>query len=107
MTASYPIGYRVGKLRLLEEVSLSSGSAVKVKLLCDCGRRASIQFRDFVSRLIGCGKCTVIPSDEMTSRKFGKLRMLNPIDVFPSSNKKHQWVCDCGLETTARIQYGY
>jgi len=40
----------------------------------------------------------------MAIRKFNSLRMKDPVEVAPRSNKKFSWVCDCGRETTATVQ---
>jgi predicted SprT family Zn-dependent metalloprotease len=36
-------------------------------------------------------------------RKFGKLRIKIPQDILPGSNRKIEWICDCGREITTRI----
>lgn len=40
----------------------------------------------------------------MAVRKFNSLRMKDPVEVAPCSNKKFSWVCDCGNETVAKMQ---
>lgn len=44
-------------------------------------------------------------TEEITIRKFKKLRMKNPRAVFPNSHKREIWICDCGREKIAQISY--
>jgi hypothetical protein len=44
------------------------------------------------------GKYDLISALEISSKKFGKLRVKIPQSIKPGSNKKIEWICDCGRE---------
>jgi hypothetical protein len=89
----------VGEERTVHERTTRLGT-----FLCRCGKEFETQFRKAVLRLkTSCGTCKVIKEEEMGGRKFGKLRMKVPKDVFPVSEIMEDWVCDCGNEKSVQI----
>jgi len=84
---------------------LSHGSHASILWTCDCGRQAARSYREVVKgRSKNCGRCNWLTAEDMAIRKFNSLRMKDPVEVAPRSNKKFSWVCDCGRETTATVQ---
>ncbi len=95
---------RFGKLCLISNVNISSGSTRKVLWMCDCGRTAEKRIGNVVRGITKtCGRCNEISAEEMMVRKFGKLRMRDPSAVTTGSGKKVIWVCDCGREVNTII----
>ncbi len=94
-------GTKFGGLTLLEDCQHSSGSKKKVEWTCDCGRVFSAIVKNVTrGNSTSCGRCNEVTSEEMAVRKFGRLRMKEPIGISPHSHKKVVWSCDCGKETT-------
>jgi len=90
---------KFGKLRIKILQNIKPGSAKKVWWICDCGREKLIQIRCVLSgESTSCGLCNQISAMEMAIKKFGKLRIKIPQDILPGSNKKIEWICDCGRE---------
>lgn len=97
---------RFGKLRMKEPAAVTSGSAKKVTWVCDCGREKDIMILSVVNGATSsCTKCDHLSMEEMASRKFGRLRMKEPIEINPWSHGKIWWVCDCGREKKISIRY--
>lgn len=44
-------------------------------------------------------------AEETQTQKFGKLQIKNPKTIFPNSHRRETWVCECGRETEASINY--
>lgn len=90
---------KFGKLRMKDPEIVTSGSAKRKIFICDCGKETEKQIHNVVSGVTrSCGRCNEISAEDMTSRKFGKLRMKFPRAILLGSNKKEIWVCDCGKE---------
>jgi hypothetical protein len=89
---------KFGKLSPLSPVGPEQfGSHKKVLCRCDCGREKEISIRKMVSHHTStCGRCNEISESEMSIRRFGKLRIQNPVNIKPGSNRLVEWVCDCG-----------
>jgi predicted SprT family Zn-dependent metalloprotease len=95
---------KYGRLKLKYPKSLLKGSHKKVEWICDCGREKLISIKKVISgHITSCGLCNFISAEEIASRKFGKLRIKIPQDIFPGSNKKIEWICDCGREKLIRV----
>ncbi len=95
---------KFGKLRIEFPEEVSPGSARKIWALCDCGNRTFTRINClFTGNTKSCGHCNDIRAEEMATRKFGSLRMKEPITISPGSNKKTFWLCDCGKELDAKI----
>jgi len=98
---------KFGKLCLADTKGLAYISPESHKRLlwqCDCGRTKEIQARYVLQKTIGtCGRCNELTAEELTTRKFGRLRMRNPVTALANSNKKVWWVCDCGRETFTKM----
>lgn len=50
-----------------------------------------------------CGTCNVITADEIKNRKFGKLTIIEPRDVYKYETSTIACMCDCGNETNAIV----
>jgi hypothetical protein len=97
---------KFGKLRIKIPQDITSGSAKKIKWICDCGREKLIQISCVLSnQTTSCGQCNLISAAEIAIKKFGKLRIKTPQDILPGSNKKIWWICDCGKEKLISICY--
>jgi hypothetical protein len=95
---------KFGKLRIKIPQSVNFGSAKKITWICDCGRETITPVNRVISgKTESCGRCSVIPLSEMIEKKFGKLRIKIPKDVFPGSARKIEWICDCGQEAIKQI----
>ena len=93
------------KLRMKHPISTKPGSGKKVEWLCDCGSSIVTSVYSVVSgRCSSCGKCNLLSKEYFEVTKFKKLRMKYPISIGSGSNKKVEWLCDCGLSMTASIQ---
>lgn len=93
------IGDKYGKLQLLEEFSHPFSKETKINCLCDCGKEKDVMIRHLLSGATkSCGKCNEKPSEYWNNLKFGKLQMKFPQDIHINSNKKVDWICDCGRE---------
>jgi hypothetical protein len=96
---------RFSKLRAEVPDNISSGSHLRVLWTCDCGRQVSRMYRDVEKgRTIDCGRCGWLTAEELAVRKFNSLKMKNPVEIAPCSNKQIVWVCDCGKEVAAVMQ---
>jgi predicted SprT family Zn-dependent metalloprotease/GNAT superfamily N-acetyltransferase len=72
--------------------------------LCECGKTASLKVRQVTTGRTGsCGRCNILPASHFISTKYGKLRMMEPVDTHPTSHKKMKWMCDCGGESVATV----
>jgi hypothetical protein len=102
--ASEIILKKFGKLRIKIPQDITSGSNKKIEWICDCGREKLIQISVVLSgKSTSCGQCNLISSNEISSKKFGKLRIKIPQDIKPGSHKKTWWICDCGREKLIKI----
>jgi hypothetical protein len=88
---------KFGKLRVKTPQNVLPGSSKKVGWVCDCGREKMLRVDNVLNGIAkSCGRCNVILANEMEKKKFGSLTIKIPQDVFPGSNKKIEWMCDCG-----------
>ncbi len=96
-------GMKFGKLRIVNSFETKPNSARRAEWACDCGRTTeAVVYAVTTGAIASCGICIkldVISADEMSRRKFGKLRLKDPVDIQPGSSKKYTWICDCGNET--------
>src|SRR5271157_5935878 len=91
---------KFGKLLMKLPIEVSPGSGKKIEWVCDCGRTTLAQMCKVTSGYTKtCGKCSIISALELKEKKFGKLRMKDPVDTKPGSHQKVQWICDCGQTT--------
>jgi hypothetical protein len=111
LTALEIANKKFGKLQIKIPQDITVGSHKKVSWVCDCGKEKLIQTSVVLSgQSISCGRCNIISSNEISSKKFGKLRIKTPQDILPGSNKKVEWICDCEREKLISIYsviYGY
>jgi hypothetical protein len=92
---------KFGHLKVKIPQNLSSSNK-KILWICDCGREKLINIHSVISGItVRCGYCNEISAEEIKNRKFGKLRIKEPQDILPGSDKKVAWTCDCGGETLA------
>jgi hypothetical protein len=104
ISAADIITKKFGKLRIKIPQDIKPGSAKKIWWICDCGKEKLIQTNVVLSgHSVSCGQCNQITANEIISKKFGKLRIKTPQDILPGSNKKIEWICDCGRETIKQI----
>jgi hypothetical protein len=95
---------KFGKLQIRVSQNVQFGSHKKIEWICDCGKEKLIPVRCVLSgHTTSCGQCSIIPAAEIAIKKFGKLRIKTPQDIFPGSDKKIWWVCDCGQEKLINI----
>jgi hypothetical protein len=101
MSNVYPehLKNKFGKLSLVNPIHLLSESDKKALWKCDCGKEKFILIKNVLSgKSSSCGQCNLITAAEIATKKFGKLRIKTPQDILPGSNKKVEWICDCGKE---------
>jgi hypothetical protein len=97
---------KFGKLHIKTPQNILPGSNQYTTWVCDCGRETNKQIYQVIhGYTTSCGLCNLIPADIIADTKFGKLRIKIPQDIFPGSDEKIVWICDCGKETTTRISY--
>jgi hypothetical protein len=97
---------KFGKLQIKTPQNITRGSHKKIEWICDCGREKLIEMDSVLFGLTtSCGQCNQITAAEVSSKKFGKLRIKNSINVFPWSTKKVVWICDCGREKLIKISF--
>jgi hypothetical protein len=98
---------KFGKLRMKDPKAVTAGSNTRTVWICDCGRETQpIVIKSVTRGLVkSCGRCSEISAEIMRKKKFGKLRIKNPIPVTPGSGKKILWVCDCGREVKSVIAH--
>jgi len=97
-------GTQFNKLRLKYSIMTTLSSTKSAEWVCDCGK-SSYKIIGNVTKgnTKSCGRCNEISAEEMTTRKFGKLRMKNPAPVTSGSGKRMMWICDCGKEVKILI----
>jgi predicted PP-loop superfamily ATPase len=92
---------KFGKLRVKTPENTLPGSARKIEWICDCGNTCEYKIIMVTNgSATTCGKCNEISAEEISKRKFGKLRIKVSKNILPGSNKKVAWICDCGRETS-------
>jgi hypothetical protein len=100
-------GRKFGKLCLANAKGLTYISPESHRRLlwkCDCSRTKEIQARYVMKGTIKtCGRCNELTVEELTTHKFGRLKMRDPATILANSNKKVWWVCDCGRELLASV----
>jgi GNAT superfamily N-acetyltransferase len=90
---------KFGKLHIITPQNISPGSHKKITWICDCGNETIKQISSVISGITkSCGKCDIILTEDIALRKFGKLRIKIPRDMFSKSHKKVACICDCGKE---------
>ena len=90
---------KFGKLKIKVPCDMKPGSHRKVEWICDCGKETITKiFLVTDGTTTSCGRCNEISAEEMTTRKFGELKMKYPKNIKPGSNEKVEWICDCGKE---------
>jgi hypothetical protein len=88
---------KFGKLRIKTSQNVLPWSDKKTVWICDCGREKEIVIHSVLSGVsTSCGFCNIIYAADISRRKFGKLLIKTPQDILPKSNKKIEWICDCG-----------
>jgi hypothetical protein len=81
------------------------GSHEKIWWLCKCGKRTlAVIYSVICGDTKSCGECNLVTAEELSKRKFGKLRVKNLRDVHPYSIKKIECICDCGNEPLVKIR---
>ncbi|HED05729.1 MAG TPA: hypothetical protein ENI61_03490, partial [Ignavibacteria bacterium] len=95
---------KFGKLRMKNPEAYTKGSGKKVEWVCDCGKEKLISIHNVTNgNTVSCGNCNLLSKEYFTETKFGKLRMKNPEAYHKNSDKKTEWICDCGKEKLVRI----
>jgi predicted PP-loop superfamily ATPase len=95
---------KFGKLHIKTPQNIKPGAHKKITWICDCGKETIIRVGHVTSgRTRSCGRCKEISAEEVSTRKFGKLRIQKPKSILPSSQEKIKWVCDCGREILKHI----
>jgi predicted SprT family Zn-dependent metalloprotease len=102
--AEYWSNTKFGMLRMKNPVNVKPMSDLMVPWLCDCGQE-SIKRIKYVVRgdIVNCGRCRLRDASYWAITKFGKLRMKFPIEISEMSNKKVEWICDCGSNSIAFV----
>jgi hypothetical protein len=99
ITASEIATKKFGKLRIKTPQDVLPGSTKKIEWICDCGKEKNIGIKYVLCSVsTSCGLCNLISAEEISKRKFCKLRIKEPQDILPGSKKKIIWICDCGKE---------
>ncbi|HED05389.1 MAG TPA: hypothetical protein ENI61_01735, partial [Ignavibacteria bacterium] len=95
---------KFGKLKMKYPETYHKSSSKKVKWVCDCGKEKLILIYNITSGgAKTCGNCNLLSKEYFTKTKFGKLMMKNPKAYTKGSDKKVEWICDCGKEKLIRI----
>ena len=95
---------KFGKLKVVNPISIHKGSDKTILFKCDCGNTKAIQAKIvFSGDAKSCGTCNKLSAEYLSKYKFGKLKSKNPVSISSGSNKKLEWVCDCGQETTVSM----
>jgi hypothetical protein len=90
---------KFGKLTIHFDGVLTKGSNKFVKCICECGNNTEIMAHKVISgHTKSCGKCNVIRADDLAKMKFRFLRTEYKHDIHKGSNKKIEWICDCGTK---------
>ncbi len=90
---------KFGSLRMKDPFDATRFSNVKTVWSCDCGRELEARISTITTgHTTSCGKCNILSAEELSTRKFGKLRMRDPKETKPFSMNKEWFVCDCGRE---------
>jgi hypothetical protein len=97
---------KFGKLRIETPINTKPFSSRLVRWICDCGNITTKSIASVISgNTSSCGMCNVMPIDQISTRKFGSLRIANPISIKPNSNKYIDWICDCGKIVSKKISH--
>lgn len=91
------LNQKFGKLKLRDDIKVTPGSHARVWWLCDCGKDVQQSIRYVTrGRSTDCRRCNAFSQSIMASTKFGKLKLIDPVECLPASEKKLSWQCDCG-----------
>lgn len=87
------------------QVLPSKGSKQIILFDCSCGGKSVPKiWKNFANgHTKNCGRCNILTAEHLSTAKFGKLRMKDPEDTLPHSNKKTFWICDCGKEAFTKV----
>ncbi len=97
---------KYSKLRMKDPIEIYANSNKIRTWVCDCGKETECQVYNVTRGLIKtCGKCNLIPKSYFETIKYGKLKLKNPQDLYPQSEKLTTWLCDCGNEITTKSCY--
>lgn len=95
---------KFGKLHVKEAQWVSTYSNKYIWWICECGKEILKKINCVLkNHTKSCGKCSLITAEEMKTWKRFKLRMKDPKDIKPGSEKEADWLCDCGGEITTKI----
>jgi predicted SprT family Zn-dependent metalloprotease/very-short-patch-repair endonuclease len=87
-----------------ESQTLQTNSIKTALFKCVCGRTEFLKIREVFGKIRKtCGKCNDISSEEISSKKFGRLQIKNPETIKRFSEKKIDWICDCGNEIKTNV----
>ena len=102
-TPEYLKGKKFGKLAFISTAPSVKGRS-HCLWICDCGNETMVPTLGvFRYHTTSCGKCNSFSKEHFESTKYGKLRMLIPIECSPGSGKKVVWLCDCGNTRLASL----
>ena len=110
LTAEELVSRKFNSLRMKDPVEVASQSNKSFEWLCDCGKETVATMQDvFKGHTKSCGTCELygrvapISAADMSTRKFGSLRMKSPSEIIPGSHRKVVWLCDCGRDKAIDI----
>ena len=104
ITAEEIAGKLYGDLIIEIPQDIKPGSGKKIGWICKCGRKTKAVIKNVMTgNTTSCGMCNLITAEEIAKRKFGRFRMINPIDTLPWATAESDFECDCGNIVTKPI----
>ncbi len=99
-------GTRFGKLRYIgTNQKVFIGGTSKYPFECECGNSVFCPLARVSRGQKTCGHCGVKPAEWWSAKKFGRLRIKNPLSIYISSDKKVEFCCDCGNTKLIKINH--
>ena len=102
MKTKIEVGFKSGKLTVVENTDQRKSGYMILKCKCDCGNTIFVDTRKLQrGTAVSCG-CTpqIIPGTaDLTGRRFGKLLCIEQTDVRKGGRVVWRCKCDCGNET--------
>ena len=93
-----------GKLKLITPISKISKFSQKVKVVCECGNRTEIIYRNLaIGNTKSCGKCELFLFQKKKVTKFNHLELLTPINSLSSLGQNAKFKCKCGTITNQKL----
>jgi very-short-patch-repair endonuclease len=105
ISADDMMGMEFGHLMQKVPKDTLPGSNEKDYFTCDCGREIYVQIcKVFNGHITNCSRCNEISADDMMGMEFGHLMQKVPKATPPGSNKKDDFICDCGRTSRKTVQ---